>query len=181
MDLVSCHSENQPKFMDITFNCPNCNQELEVDAAGAGSTIECPSCKEEITIPAPKTPPPAAAPAPKKTGEPSSAMSSSAAAKVEMHLKVPVHAQPTESLIEKPQPPLGAAAKNTEKGIKTKTIRRTECIEVGHDKFDEVVTNFLVKIGEPNLISISPITYTHVDIGTQKILTEYGVLIVYRG
>jgi len=24
-------------------------------------------------------------------------------------------------------------------------------------------------------------TYTHLDIGTQKLLTDYGVMIVYRG
>jgi hypothetical protein len=76
---------------------------------------------------------------------------------------------------------LEVAAKESDKKIRTKTIRHTDCIEVGHDKFDEVVTNFLSKVGEANIISINPINYTYLDIGTQKLMTEYGVLVVYRG
>jgi hypothetical protein len=52
---------------------------------------------------------------------------------------------------------------------------------VGHDKFDEVVTNFLVRIGETNIISINTLNYTTLDIGSQKIMTDFGVMIVYRG
>jgi hypothetical protein len=44
-----------------------------------------------------------------------------------------------------------------------------------------VVSNFLVKIGESNVISITTLTYTHLDIGTQKLMTDFGVMIVYRG
>jgi hypothetical protein len=107
-------------------------------------------------------------------------MASSAAAHVEMHLKVPVREGPTASLIEKPKPPLEVAAKGDKK-IRVKTIRHTDCIEVGHDKFDDVVSNFLQKVGEDNVTSVTPLTYTHLDIGTQKLLTDYAVLIVYRG
>jgi hypothetical protein len=74
-----------------------------------------------------------------------------------------------------------AAAKDSEKRIRVKTIKHTDCIEVGHDKFDEVVSNFLGKIGEANLVSLTPLTYTFLDIGSQKLLTEFGVLIIYRG
>jgi len=98
-----------------------------------------------------------------------------------MHLRVPVRTTPTESLIEKPLAPLEIAAKETDKKIRIKTIRHTDCIEVGHDRFDEIVSNFLAKTGEANIISISTITYTNLDIGTQKIMTEFGVLIVFRG
>ena len=97
-----------------------------------------------------------------------------------MHLRVPVHKTPTESLIEKPLVPL-EAAKDADKKIRTKTIRHTDCVEVGHDRFDEVVSNFLAKVGEANIISINTITYTNLDIGSQKIMTEYGVLVVYKG
>jgi hypothetical protein len=100
---------------------------------------------------------------------------------VELHLRVPDHKTPTASLIEKPLVPLQAAAKESDKKIRVKTIKHTECIEVGHDKFDEVVSNFLVKIGEANVISISTLSYSHLDIGTQKLLTDYGVMVVYRG
>ena len=112
---------------------------------------------------------------------PVNAIASSAAAKVEMHLKVPVRTTPTEMLIEKPLAPLEVAAKESDKKMRVKTIKHTDCIEVGHDKFDEVVSNFLGKVGEANVISITTLTYTHLDIGTQKLLTDYGVMVVYRG
>jgi DNA-directed RNA polymerase subunit RPC12/RpoP len=170
--------------MDVIFNCPKCEQELAVDSSGAGSEINCPSCGELIVIPEPS--PVAAsrapgAPPPRMEAHPVNAIASSAAAKVEMHLKVPVRSTPTESLIEKPLAPLEVAAKETDKKIRVKTIKHTDCIEVGHDKFDEFVTNFLVKVGESNIINITTLTYTHLDIGSQKLMTDFGVMIVYRG
>jgi DNA-directed RNA polymerase subunit RPC12/RpoP len=171
--------------MDIVFNCPKCDQELAVDSSGAGTEIDCPSCGEPIVIPdaqpalagvAVANEPVAA----RVEARPANPIASSAAAKVALHLKVPSH-KTTESLIEKPLIPLEAAAKDTEKKIRTKTIRHTDCIEVGHDKFDEVLSNFLGKIGDDNLVSITPISYSYLDIGTQKLLTDFGVLIVYKG
>jgi hypothetical protein len=179
--------------MDIIFNCPNCEQELEVDASGAGSEISCPSCEETITIPQPGTKGtrtigtespqgglPTFASAPSDTMNPANPIASSAAAKIERHLKVPVR-KTSESLIAKPLVPLEAAAKNSDKKMRVKTIRHTDCIEVGHDKFDEFVTNFLQKVGEQNIVSLTPLVYTHVDIGSQKILSDYAVLVVYKG
>ena len=168
--------------MDIIFNCPNCEQELAVDQTGAGSQIECPACGENITIPAagkvttgplPSTPPP-------PTGTTSS-ITSSAAAKVEMHLKVPVHDKPAESLIAKPKPPLEAVQKGAGKRIRTRTIRHASCIENGHDKFDEKVSEFLQEIGETSIISLHIVRYEQFDVGIQKIMTDYGMLVVYRG
>lgn len=169
--------------MDVIFNCPKCEQELAVDSSGAGSQIDCPSCGEPIVIPSGE-------PmlrrggnndaGPRHEANPVNPIASSAAAKIEMHLKVPVHKTPAESLIAKPLVPL-EAAKDADKKIRIKTIKHTDCIEVGHDRFDEVVSNYLVKVGEANIISISTITYTNLDIGTQKIMTEFGVMIVYRG
>jgi hypothetical protein len=178
--------------MDIIFNCPNCEQELEVDASGAGSEIECPSCEETIVIPQPGTKGtrtngtdsphglPTFGGAPAEGMNPANPIASSAAAKIEMHLKVPVR-KTSESLITKPLAPLEVAAKNTDKKMRVKTIRHTDCIEVGHDRFDEFVTNFLQKVGETNVVSITPMTYTHVDIGSQKIMTEYAVMVIYKG
>ncbi len=172
--------------MDVIFNCPKCEQELAVDSTGAGSEIECPSCGETIVIPDPEVAGPRGGiptlpPEPGAlAGNPANPISSSAAARVELHLRVPTN-KAAESLIAKPLAPLEVAAKESDKKIRTKTIRHTDCIEVGHDKFDEVVTNFLSKVGESNIISINPINYTFLDIGTQKLLTEYGVFIVYRG
>lgn len=170
--------------MDVIFNCPKCEQELAVDSSGAGSEIECPSCGESIVIPEPETVVPrpgveVATPA-RVEPHPINAIASSAAAKVEMHLRVPTDKH-AESLIARPLAPLEVAAKETDRKIRVKTIRHTDCIEVGHDKYDEVVSNFLQKVGETNVISITPINYTNLDIGTQKLMTEYGVTIVYRG
>jgi ribosomal protein S27E len=179
-------SKRKAGIMDVIFNCPKCEQELAVDSTGAGTEINCPSCGETIVIPAPELvvnrPGVDSAPtAPRVEVHPINPIASSAAAKVEMHLRVPVRHTPTESLIEKPLVPLEAAARETDKKIRVKTIKHTDCIEVGHDKFDEVVSNFLIKIGESNMISITTIVYTHLDIGTQKLLQDFGVLIVYRG
>jgi len=195
--LLSQHSSHQTaKLMDIIFNCSSCNQELEVDVTGAGSEIVCPNCEETIVIPQPGTKGtrtsgvdssgkiPIAAnvgAGHAAAGAPVSAMQSSAAAKIEMHLKVPVRSTPTTSLITKPLVPLEVAAKETDKKLRVKTIRHTDHIEVGHDKFDEYITNFLEKVGEANIQSINPLTYTHLDIGSQKMMTEYAVMIVYRG
>ncbi|SPE60080.1 conserved hypothetical protein [Verrucomicrobia bacterium] len=167
--------------MDLIFNCPKCEQELAVDSTGAGTEINCPSCGELITIPEPETivTKPGVEGGPRIAPRGANPISSSAAAKVEMHLRVPTH-KATERLIEKPLAPL-EAAKDGDKKIKTKTIRHTDCIEVGHDRFDEIVSNFLVKVGEPNIVSITTISYSYLDIGTQKLLTDFGVLVVYKG
>jgi len=165
--------------MDIIFDCPNCNQELAVDSAGAGTEIECPSCGEMITIPAEPVKPPDS----KELGLPSltaSPLAASAAAKVEKHLKVPVRSSPSEPLIAKAKPPLGARMVG-DKQVRIHTIRRASCIESGHDNFDDVVSKFLAEVGEPNLMGIHPVAYTYFDVATQKMLTDYGVVVVYRG
>src|SRR5262245_61245234 len=133
--------------MDVIFNCSHCDQELSVDASGAGSEIECPACGEKIVIP--QAAPSAAAPPP-TPGHPVNPISTSAAAKEEKHFAVPVHSSPTESLIGKPLVPLEVAAKEGVK-LRVKSIRRSDCVEVGKDHFDETVTRFLDKVGEPNL------------------------------
>lgn len=169
--------------MDVIFNCPKCEQELAVDSSGAGTSITCPTCGESIVIPElqPNTLVSRGNGPVRTEVHPINAIASSAAAKVEMHLKVPVHNSPTESLIQKPKPPLEVAAKETDKKLRVKTIRHTDCIEVGHDRFDEMVTGFLQKVGETNIVNINVLNYTYLDIGTQKLMTEFGVLIVYRG
>ena len=168
--------------MDIVFNCPNCDQELAVDQTGAGTQINCPACGENITIPsrdkvttgslhaAPAGPPPAP-----------SSINTSAAAKVEMHLKVPVHNKPAESLIGKPKPPLEVVQKGAGKRLRIRTIRRASCVENGHDKFDEKVSEFLHEVGETNLVGVHIVSYEQFDVGIQKIMTDYGVLVIYRG
>lgn len=164
--------------MDIVFNCPNCEQELAVDSSGAGSELECPTCHETITVPAAPAGAEPVAPAPSLAASP---ISTSAAAKVELHLKVPNRDKPAEPLIAKPKPPLEVVMRGAGKKILSHTIKRSACIESGHDKFDEVVTKFLNDVGESNIINIHTISYTFLDIGTQKLLNDYGLLVIYRG
>lgn len=157
--------------MDITFHCTECNQELETDASAAGSQITCPACNKTITIPHPDA----------TNLRHINAMASSAAAKEERHFSVPVRDEPTPVLIEKPKKPLEAAAKEGSGNIHARCIRRVECIEVGHDRFEQIVTEFLQKVGEGNIISITTVNYSYVDMGSRQILSDFGVLIIYRG
>jgi DNA-directed RNA polymerase subunit RPC12/RpoP len=159
--------------MDISFKCPTCDQELEVDASAAGSNIACPACGNAITVPVPAE---ALAEAPDATAE--------APPKVEKHFSVPVHQHTpdAEPLIKKPaNRPLEVAAKEGDKTVRIRTFKRTECVEVGRDRFDEIVSGFLAKVGQPNIISINPISYSYVELGTRTILADYGVTIVFKG
>src|SRR5580658_443624 len=123
--------------MDISFKCPICDQELEVDATGAGSSIECPSCSNAITVPHP---------------DPASVIPVAVAVaaappeppKVEKHFSVPVHEHvPASELIQKPSRPLDVVAKDGDKTMRIKTFKRSDCVEVGKDHFDEKVSAFL--------------------------------------
>lgn len=158
--------------MDIAFKCNHCGQELTVEEAAAGLEIECPSCNNKLMVPA-------APPRPQSLNP----MASSAAARAEQpHFKVPTYDKaPPAAEIEKPLVPLEAAAKHTDKQIRVKTIRHSDHIEVGKDLFDDHVTQFLQKIGEPNIISITTLAYTHMDLATRAWITDYGLLVVYRG
>jgi len=167
--------------MDIVFDCPNCEQELAVDSSGAGTDIECPSCHETITIPDKSTKPAAPEEAPPVPGHAASSINTSAAAKVEMHLKVPVRDTPGERLIVKAKPPLESVMRGAGKQLIQRTIRHAQCVEAGHDNFDAVVSKFLNEVGESNIVGIHTVSYTHLDIGTQKMLNDYGLLVIYRG
>jgi hypothetical protein len=157
--------------MDVMFICPNCKQQLEAESSLSGTSINCPACQAPLIVPV-------ADPANTRTG---AATAASAGAKEEKHFQVPVTQTPTASLIEKPKPTLAATKTDAEKTIQVKCIRRTDCVEVGKDHFDEVVTKFLGSVGETNIVSINTIAYTHVDMGSRQILTDYGVMVVYKG
>jgi DNA-directed RNA polymerase subunit RPC12/RpoP len=154
--------------MDILFKCPNCEQEMEVDSSGAGSEVECPNCQNAITVPMPETgaaePEPAAPPA-----------------KPVRHFVVPVHAHaPPDGLIQKPTvKTLDVIAKEGDKTMRIKTFKRGDCQDVGKDHFDQTVSEFLEKVGQANIVSVHPIAYSYE--GTRHVLTDYGVLIVFKG
>jgi DNA-directed RNA polymerase subunit RPC12/RpoP len=161
--------------MDISFKCPICEQELEVDASGAGSSIECPACSSSISVPQPN-------PSLVAQTASSPAVPPPEPLKEEKHFSVPVHAHaPAEGLIQKPNRPLDVVAKDGDKTMRIKTIRRTECVEVGKDHFDETVSAFLEKVGQVNVASIHPIAYSYEELSSRKLLVDYGVMIVFRG
>ena len=181
--------------MDITFNCPKCDQELVVDDSYAGEQIECPECSSQIIVPSESntsavesTPeategaPAEAAPATPAAGGVINAMASSAAAREKKTFTVPVHDGPVknEKLIQKPQTPLNAAAKKWQKGVAVRTIRRIDCMEVGKDHFDEKVTEFINTVGYDRVLNMQSIAYTVQDLATKALMTDFGVMITYR-
>jgi DNA-directed RNA polymerase subunit M/transcription elongation factor TFIIS len=42
--------------MDIAFGCPQCQQHVVIDEAGAGLLVACPKCGREIRVPSPDDP-----------------------------------------------------------------------------------------------------------------------------
>ncbi len=157
--------------MDLSFSCPNCRQAMIVDASGAGSEVNCPSCGMAVKVPEPDV----------TNIVPHNPIASSAAAREERHYSVPVREGPTEVLIKKPNPALGATVSEGPLQMRIRSIRRTDCMEVGHDRFDDKVSEFLAQVGEQNIISINSLAYTHLDMATRQLMTDYGVMIVYKG
>ena len=96
-------------------------------------------------------------------------------------MAVPASQKPIGSLIQKPNKSLELAARESKPGLRVKTIRHSDCKEAGHNKFDEVVSDFLNKVGDQALVSITPINYSYLDIATQKLLADFGVMVIYRG
>ncbi len=91
-------------------------------------------------------------------------------------LTVPHHHGPAESLVKKTH----VEHKDEPPKIRVKTIKRGSCVEVGHDLFDEKVTEFLNKIGQEHIIHMSAIGYGAMD-STGHMLPDYGIMIVYKG
>jgi len=156
--------------MDITFHCVSCRQVLEADSSLAGSEIECPTCGKKLAIPEPDL-------TNVKVVNP---IAASAAAKEEKHFTVPTHDGPSEILVKAPVKVDDVVPLDGKQHLRIKTIRRIDCVEVGHDRFDEVVTRFLDSVGHENVVNVSTLSYTHIDIGSQKLLTDFGVLILYK-
>jgi len=162
--------------MDIVFNCPHCQVELEVEASAAGESIPCPECERTIQIPDAAPSVPASKPPP-----PPSSAAPSTASTPEKKFSVPMSNQPVEPLIQKAKPSLKAQAKAEGKRLlRLKTLRHSDCKEVGKDLFDDIVSDFINGIGEDNLISITPINYSYVEMGTQKLINDFGLAILYR-
>jgi DNA-directed RNA polymerase subunit RPC12/RpoP len=156
--------------MDLVFKCPHCDQQLEVDAGGAGSSLQCPSCGNTITVPNQESapPPPPPPPPPPKAPEPK-------------HFSVPTHEKVADPLIQKANRPLDVVAKDGDKKMRIRTFKRSDCLEVGKDRFDEKVSEFLEHVGQANIVSINTVNYSAIDMATHNMLEDYGVLVVFKG
>ena len=156
---------------DLTFNCPQCGQNLTTDESLTGSEIECPSCTKPIKIPSagdenvqraeaePTAPPVAEEPESKK-------------------LAVPVHEG--EQVLLKKESSKKEEEITGDGKICIKTIKRGDCIELGLDKFDESVNKFLEKFSREQILSLHSLNYSHFDPTTQKYLPDYAAMIVYE-
>jgi phage FluMu protein Com len=147
--------------MEISFNCPFCNQALTIDESGAGAEIGCPKCGEVLIIPPPE---PAAG----------------GAAEPEPRGHTVALPPPTrvEAQIHKASKPLDAAAKTIRK-LRVKSFRRAELLKDGKDTFDDTVGEFLAKVGEDNILSVHPVQYTHTPKdGAAQV--DFGVVVVYK-
>lgn len=164
--------------MDINFSCPNCNVLLTADDAMVGDEIQCPQCNLTFNVPegTPAPPPPVIDPVQEIL-----AASSAPEAKPRqrVNLTLPSAGKNANALIEKPNKSLEVAAKL---GISfvVRTIRNSECVVNGRNRFDEMVAEVLSGVGEGNLHSVSPISYSYLDKATQQVLSDYGVLIIYK-
>ena len=155
-----------------------------MDASASGSEVDCPTCNAKITIPEGEQE------APQETQEEAEAaratlalnpINTSAAAKEHKQYAVPMHDAPSAALIKKANIPLEAAAKkSSERTMHIRSIKRTDCLEVGHDRFDEIVSGILGEIGEANIVSVNTISYTHLDISTRALMVDYGVMLIYK-
>jgi DNA-directed RNA polymerase subunit RPC12/RpoP len=131
--------------MDLVFMCPNCKQELEADASGAGTEIECPECGFGLTIPEP-TPQnikvlPAATHAP---------------APAERPLTLPkADTKKAKIEIRRPTPSLEVAAKGVDRRPRIKTFLRSSYPSV--EAFDQAVSEFLQHCGEAHVHAVLPV------------------------
>ncbi|MBL9134835.1 MAG: hypothetical protein JNK85_03160 [Verrucomicrobiales bacterium] len=159
--------------MDFTFKCPNCQQELEVDIAAAGTVVDCPACNRKLNVPVPEVS--------QLHVAPHGAAGANDPNREEKHFVVPIHEGPSEALIKKAAPTLEVASREPDKKIRIKTFRRVDTMTVNKDHFDETVSEFLQRVGQEYIISVTPLTYTYKDLATEHYVTDYGVMIVFRG
>lgn len=163
--------------MDINFTCPNCEVLLTADDSMIGDEIQCPSCNLTFNVPegTPVPPPPAVDPVEEMFAPP---REEEEKPRKKVTLTLP-SSTPSDARIEKANKSLEVAAKLSITYV-VRTIRRSECVVNGKDRFDDIVAEVLSGAGEGNLHSVSPIQYSYLDKATQQVLTDYGVLVIYK-
>jgi len=143
---------------EFTFNCPFCNLELSVDENHAGHEVECPGCNEVLIIPTPEQ---------AGGGLPNSDALASA------------------EIVKPTSRPLDIAAKIS-KSLRIKTFRHHEFVKDGKDNFDAEVSKFIGGLIEDDIVSITPIQYSHIekikvgDKEEERVVVQYGIVVVYK-
>jgi hypothetical protein len=164
--------------MDINFACPNCNVLLTADDSMVGDEIQCPQCNLTFNVPegTPAPPPAAIDPVQEMLA---ATVTPELKPRQRINLTLPSSAPGSSALIEKANKPLEVSAKM---GISfvVRTIRRSECVVSGKDRFDDMVAEVLSGVGEEHLHSVTPISYSYLDKASQLALTDYGVMIIYK-
>ncbi|NBV24062.1 MAG: hypothetical protein EBS05_19350 [Proteobacteria bacterium] len=170
--------------MDTSFSCPKCSLHITADESVVGEEVDCPDCGHKIRVPPPKKNRPGgsggkspAASTRNVSGAMRSGTKSASQAMGHKGLVVPQHQGPPESLLKK------AGTVMHEDGppkIRVRCIKRSACVDVDHDRFDEIVTDFLNRVGQANIINLSPISYGVIDLSGQMV-PDYGIMIIYKG
>ena len=145
--------------MDLIFKCPNCDQELEVDARGRRIHSAMPVLfehhhgAESAGRPTPSRPRRRAA---------------SRAGGETLQRAEPRNGRPT-ALIQKAKPPAGGGGQGRRQDDAIKTFKRSDCQEVGRDRFDEKVSAVPgARSGQVNIVSINTINYSAIDMATHN-------------
>ena len=159
--------------MDVVFTCPNCRQELEADAAGAGTEINCPECRFALTIPEPT-------PQNIKVLPATSQAAAAAAEKKEHRISLPKPDKTVKVEIGRPKPSLEVAAKGADKLLRIKTFLRADYATQGAGAFDKAVSEFLQSVGEGNVHAVMPVQYSHLDPVSKQVLGDFGVMVYHR-
>ncbi|HEY6166589.1 MAG TPA: hypothetical protein VI454_01025 [Verrucomicrobiae bacterium] len=159
--------------MDVVFTCPNCRQELEADAAGAGTEINCPECRFALTIPEPT-------PQNIKVMPAASQAAAAEADKKEHRISLPKPDKKVKVEISRPKPSLEVAAKGVDKMLRIKTFLREDYAAHGPGAFDKAVSDFLQSVGDGNIHAVMPVQYSHVDPVSKQTLEDFGVVVYHR-
>lgn len=64
-------------------------------------------------------------------------------------------------------------------GIRVKVVQHHNCIDMGVDQFGDIVAKFLSEIDPKDIISVSPLNYSH-KASTGDVLNDFGVMIIYN-
>ena len=159
---------------DLNFDCPHCGQNLTIDENQSGEQIDCPTCSKPFEIP--------------KPGDQNVKLlsnkesSSEETESDEKKYSVPVHEGKPEILVKSKKSNQAIEEESIEGDgrICAKTIKRGDCIELGQDKFDEALNEFLGKLKREQILSVHPVNYAHYDPATQKYLDDYGAMVIYE-